>query len=368
MAKSQAKIRIYIEIYSDIKQRENDCFQTSQEEAKHQPFWGAGLDGAFFAFFWEICFKTCLFLSLAMAINNKMSTPVLEQYLQRIKLDINVLNLKPDLETLKLIQYHHLRNITFENLDVVCRKNISIKREDVIDKLVKHQRGGYCFEQNCLLKYALEEIGFDVEVLSCRVRYNKPHNVITNPTHIILRVLVPKASPPPPSSTILSHDEYLVDVAFSGLEYEEPLPMIDFVEHRINEQQHPYRIIPCKIDGSSRTIEEEEKEEEDGCRKLHRYRLLQFKSKDTWVDMYSYEIGCFATHAELEPANWWSCTHKTVLSFLLLRQSQVHTTQKHSPHTYKNCKDMYIYFTTIHNLCYNFLSLLFAIYISRLDL
>ena len=45
--------------------------------------------------------------------------------------------------------------------------------KQVSEKLVDDLRGGYCWEQNTLLSMALEELGFDVVPLLCRVRWNK---------------------------------------------------------------------------------------------------------------------------------------------------------------------------------------------------
>ena len=95
----------------------------------------------------------------------------LPNYLNRIGL--KHAPLKADLSTLALVMAAHSRAIAFENIDVVRGKTISMARGDVEKKLVDDLRGGYCWEQNTLLSMALEEIGFDVVPLLCRVRWNK---------------------------------------------------------------------------------------------------------------------------------------------------------------------------------------------------
>ena len=72
-----------------------------------------------------------------------------------------------------LVMAAQSRAIAFENFDVVMGKRISMAGPDVEKKLVDEQRGGYCWEQNTLLSMTLEEIGFDVVPLLCRVRWNK---------------------------------------------------------------------------------------------------------------------------------------------------------------------------------------------------
>ena len=95
----------------------------------------------------------------------------LPNYLNRIGL--KHAPLKADLSTLALVMAAHSRAIAFENIDVMRGKTISMARGDVEKKLVDDLRGGYCWEQNTLLSMALEEIGFDVVPLLCRVRWNK---------------------------------------------------------------------------------------------------------------------------------------------------------------------------------------------------
>ena len=47
---------------------------------------------------------------------------------------------------------------------------VSLEVEDLERKLVTERRGGYCFEQNLLLKAALEALGAEVEMFLARVR------------------------------------------------------------------------------------------------------------------------------------------------------------------------------------------------------
>lgn len=64
-------------------------------------------------------------------------------------------------EFLKQVQYSHVTNIPYENLDLVDKNLLSLEYEDVYDKLVNQHRGGYCFEVNGLLSYVLTQLGFE---------------------------------------------------------------------------------------------------------------------------------------------------------------------------------------------------------------
>src|SRR3954468_20653067 len=93
----------------------------------------------------------------------------------------------PTLATLARLQYAHATAIPFENLDIHLGRPIRIDLESVTEKLVDHQRGGYCFEQNALFAAVLESLGFPVTRLAARVRLGRP-GTITARTHMLLAV------------------------------------------------------------------------------------------------------------------------------------------------------------------------------------
>ena len=56
----------------------------------------------------------------------------------------------------------HVASIPFENLDVQLGRPITGDLDEIFAKLVERRRGGWCYEQNGLLGWALETIGFEV--------------------------------------------------------------------------------------------------------------------------------------------------------------------------------------------------------------
>lgn len=74
------------------------------------------------------------------------------------------------LEILRLVHFHHIHAIPFENLDVYNKRAISVDPESVFRKLVLEKRGGYCFEMNCLLFTALAAMGYRIQPYSARVK------------------------------------------------------------------------------------------------------------------------------------------------------------------------------------------------------
>jgi N-hydroxyarylamine O-acetyltransferase len=83
----------------------------------------------------------------------------LQSYLDRIGYRGAV---EPTLPCLADIHRCHALAIPYENLDIQLEIPISHAAEDIFDKLVTRRRGGWCYEMNGLLGWALQEAGFDV--------------------------------------------------------------------------------------------------------------------------------------------------------------------------------------------------------------
>jgi N-hydroxyarylamine O-acetyltransferase len=77
--------------------------------------------------------------------------------------------LSVDLATLTALHRQHLRTIPYENLDVQLGREVTLDIEHIYTKLVTHKRGGWCYEMNGLLAWALNEIGFPMTHLAAGV-------------------------------------------------------------------------------------------------------------------------------------------------------------------------------------------------------
>ena len=66
------------------------------------------------------------------------------------------------LDTLRELQSLHLLHIPYENLDILNGRLLSLKPDDLYNKIIRHQRGGYCFELNGLYKELLISLGYQV--------------------------------------------------------------------------------------------------------------------------------------------------------------------------------------------------------------
>jgi N-hydroxyarylamine O-acetyltransferase len=132
----------------------------------------------------------------------------LDAYLKRIQYDGNV---KPDLATLTAMHRGHLLNIPYENLDIHRDCPLTTDVTQIYEKIVNQHRGGWCFEMNGLLSWALREAGFSVTLMSSFVGRDKVEETGAG-DHLILRVELDKP--------------YLADVGF-GNGFLEPLPLAE---------------------------------------------------------------------------------------------------------------------------------------------
>jgi N-hydroxyarylamine O-acetyltransferase len=142
----------------------------------------------------------------------------LSAYLHRIRFDGS---LRPDLATLTAIHRAHQYAIPFENLDVLLRRPVVLDLEAGYDKIVCRRRGGWCYEMNGVMGWALKEMGFDVMRMSAGVMRVRAGDAQLG-NHLCLLVRLDQL--------------YLVDVGFGG-SLAEPLPL------RASEREdRPYRL------------------------------------------------------------------------------------------------------------------------------
>src|SRR5580658_6998663 len=148
-------------------------------------------------------------------------------YLKRIGYDGTV---RADFTTLAAIHAAHVDAIPFEGLDPFLGRPVKLDLAGLQEKILSNRRGGYCFEQNTLLKAALEAIGFSVTGLAGRVRWMSPPDSPLGPrTHMMLKV-------------DLADGAYLVDVGFGACLLDAPLQLKADVEQVTS--MGTYRLTP----------------------------------------------------------------------------------------------------------------------------
>ncbi|MEB3367718.1 arylamine N-acetyltransferase family protein [Saccharopolyspora mangrovi] len=115
----------------------------------------------------------------------------------------------PSAEALAALHEAHVRAIPFENVDPALGRTPRLDLASITAKLVRRQRGGYCYEHGLLFAAALERLGYEVSRRAARVQ---PHR--NGPrTHMNLVVTADGV-------------EHLADVGF-GAGVLRPMPLAD---------------------------------------------------------------------------------------------------------------------------------------------
>jgi N-hydroxyarylamine O-acetyltransferase len=130
---------------------------------------------------------------------------------------------EPRLGVLSALHRLHPAAIPFENLDPLRGLPVPLELAALQAKLVGARRGGYCFEQNALLRAALTALGFSVTSLIARVVWMAPPGAPLGPrSHMVLKVDLPEGP-------------YLADVGFGGHLFSAPLKLVPGVEQTTAE-------------------------------------------------------------------------------------------------------------------------------------
>ncbi|PHN04984.1 arylamine N-acetyltransferase family protein [Flavilitoribacter nigricans] len=191
----------------------------------------------------------------------------LDRYLERIGFTGTA---RADLATLRTIQQLHPTAIPFENLNPFTGAPVKLDLGSVEQKLVQQGRGGYCFEQNKLLKAALEQIGFRVTGLAARVIFNLAVDAVSPYSHMLLLI-------------DLDGQQYLADSGFGGMSPTGPLLLQPDLEQSTPHES--YRLL----------------------RQDHYYRL-ESKVKEEWKHLYKFPVEAHFEQ-DYEVMNWYTSCH-----------------------------------------------------------
>jgi N-hydroxyarylamine O-acetyltransferase len=167
-------------------------------------------------------------------------------YLQRLNYTDSV---DVNLQTLRSLQVAHLLSVPFENLDVALGQPIYLDDRSLFNKIVKQRRGGFCYELNSLFSKLLQELGFDVTLLSARF-IRADGSVAPEFDHLVLLVQL--------------EEPWLVDVGF-GDSFRKPLPL----QPAMDVEKGDYRLI---------------------CNDDRDWTLQRREDETTWQDKYRFTL------------------------------------------------------------------------------
>ncbi len=155
-----------------------------------------------------------------------------DRYLMRIGLSTEVK--EPTAEYLDEIVKAQLRTVPFDDADVwVTGKEPSLATDDLFDKIVTRQRGGYCFELNLLFHRLLRALGFDAYMVII---------------HLGRRGSGPEVGAPAHCGVIVKIDgqDYFADVGYGGPVPDGCVPLNgETVNGHFSYQNGVYTVVAC---------------------------------------------------------------------------------------------------------------------------
>jgi N-hydroxyarylamine O-acetyltransferase len=176
----------------------------------------------------------------------------------------------PTLDTLRAIHALHPASIAFENLNPLLGWEVKLDAASLQEKLVRQGRGGWCFEQNLLLRDVLLALGFRVTGLAGRVMWNQPPGEVRPRSHMLLRV-------------DLDEGTYVADVGFGGVTLTAPL-RLDAEEEQPTPHE-PFRL--ARVDDEY---------------------VMQVKIRGEWQSLYRFDLQP-QHRADYEVTSWYLCHH-----------------------------------------------------------
>ncbi|MDF2583040.1 MAG: nat [Mycobacterium sp.] len=185
---------------------------------------------------------------------------------------------KPTLDTLHGLVAAHNRSIPFENLDPLMGIPVhDLSAQALTAKLVHRRRGGYCYENNGVMGYALEALGYGVDRLAGRVVWMQPPGAPQSGlTHNVLAVTVPGED-----------GRFLVDVGFGGQTLSSPIRL---QAGPVQQTRHePYRLV----------------EHPEGLQ-------LQAQVRGEWQPLYQFSLRTQPL-VDLSIGSWYSSTYPTAV-------------------------------------------------------
>lgn len=190
----------------------------------------------------------------------------LDRYFERIGYQGNA---KADPSTLKALMRSQLFSVPFENLDVQAGKIVSLVPEEIVEKILGHRRGGYCYEVNGLFAMALESLGISYQFIAARPMF---YPVRRPRTHMAIVAKV-------------EGEMWLCDLGFGSYGIREPM-RLSMLDTEVRQDNDFYML--------SKTNE-------------HEY-LLKARIDGEWSNQYGFDLSP-QEWIDFVPANHFNSTH-----------------------------------------------------------
>lgn len=176
---------------------------------------------------------------------------------------------KADLATLSALMRHQLFSVPFENLDVQAGKIVSLVPEDIVEKLLHRQRGGYCYEVNGVFSMALAALGIPYRYVAARPMF---YPAKRPKTHMAIIATV-------------EGKQWLCDLGFGSYGIRAPMA-IDALDIEIQQDHDTFML--SKVESGD--------------------IVLKAKVDGEWVNQYGFDLTPW-DWIDFTPANFMNSTH-----------------------------------------------------------
>ncbi|CAB3768182.1 acetyltransferase [Burkholderia sp. MSh2] len=190
----------------------------------------------------------------------------LQQYFERIGFAPSS---RADIATVAEMMRRQLFSVPFENLDVQDKKIVSLVPEDIVEKILQRNRGGYCYEVNGIFAMALQALGLTYQFVAARPMF---YAVKRPRTHMAI-VLT------------LNGESWLCDLGFGSYGIRAPL-RLDAIDVEVRQDADTFML--SKIS--------------------ERDYLLKALVDGQWANQYAFDLSP-QEWIDFAPANYMNSTH-----------------------------------------------------------
>lgn len=191
---------------------------------------------------------------------------VLQNYFDRIAYRGDA---KQGIATVAEIMRCQLFAVPFENLDVQAGKIVSLVPEEIVEKILNKNRGGYCYEVNGLFAMALQSLGIPYRFVAARPMF---YPVRRPKTHMAIVLK-------------LDGEEWLCDLGFGSYGIRAPI-RLNMLEAEIRQDFDTFLL--------RKTSERE--------------YLLQALVEGEWLNQYEFDLS-EQEWIDFAPANYLNSAH-----------------------------------------------------------
>ncbi|MFZ5503420.1 MAG: arylamine N-acetyltransferase family protein [Pseudomonadota bacterium] len=162
-----------------------------------------------------------------------------------------------------------LFTVPFENLDVQAGKIVSLVPEEIVEKILTRNRGGYCYEVNGLFAMALQSLGIPYQFVAARPMFYPARRPKTHMAIVLT----------------LDGEKWLCDLGFGSYGIRAPM-LLDLIDVEVRQDFDTFLLTQTN----------------------DREYLLKAQAEGEWANQYAFDLSP-QEWIDFIPANYLNSTH-----------------------------------------------------------